>query len=184
VAAGIRRIEALTGDQAIQYLTDKVQVLEQIEELLKNPKDAQKALEDLVKKFRETENLLSEMQHKQLMSLRDQLIQESVSASQVLSRVVQVADADALKTLSFELRKMTKGKIIVLGAIFQDKPMLSVIFSEDVTPDDNLNAVKLIKELSKEIAGGGGGQAFYATAGGKNVAGLDKAIEMAGRMGN
>ena len=184
VAAGIRRIEALTGDQAIQYLTDKVQVLEQIEELLKNPKDPQKALEDLVKKFRETEMLLSEIQHKQLMSLRDQLIQESVSASQVLSRVVKVADADALKTLSFELRKMTKGKIIVLGAILQDKPMLSVIFSEDVTPDDNLNAVKLIKELSKEIAGGGGGQAFYATAGGKNVAGLDKAIEMAGRMGN
>jgi alanyl-tRNA synthetase len=179
VAAGIRRIEALTGHQAIQFLNDKVKILVSLENLLKNPRDPEKALEELLKKSKDTEAQLSAILHQQLMQTRDELIQASESEGKILSRMVKVADADALKSLSFELRKMTKGKIIVLGAILQEKPLLSVIFSEDIHPDDNLNAVKIIKELSKEIAGGGGGQPFYATAGGKNPQGIDKAIAKA-----
>ena len=179
VAAGIRRIEALTGHQAIQFLNDKVKILVSLENLLKNPRDPEKALEELLKKSKDTEAQLSAILHQQLMQTRDELIQASESEGKILSRMVKVADADALKSLSFELRKMTKGKIIVLGAILQEKPLLSVIFSEDIHPDDNLNAVKIIKELSKEIAGGGGGQPFYATAGGKNPQGIEKAIAKA-----
>jgi alanyl-tRNA synthetase len=171
-AAGIRRIEALTGDTAIAYLEDRNSKLRNLESLLKNPKDSEKALEELLLQQKETEKVLEDIQHRQLMSLRDDLIQQSKSGGAELKALVQVANADALKTLSFELRKMTQGKTIILGALLQDKPMLSVILSEDVQPDETLNASKIIRELAKAIQGGGGGQDFYATAGGKKAEGL------------
>jgi alanyl-tRNA synthetase len=171
-AAGIRRIEALTGDTAIAYLEDRNSKLRNLESLLKNPKDSEKALEELLLQQKETEKVLEDIQHRQLMSLRDDLIQQSKSGGAELKALVQVANADALKTLSFELRKMTQGKTIILGALLQDKPMLSVILSEDVQPDETLNASKIIRELAKAIHGGGGGQDFYATAGGKKAEGL------------
>lgn len=171
-AAGIRRIEALTGDKAIAYLEDRNSKLRSLESLLKNPKDPEKALEELLIQQKETEKILEDIQHRQLMSLRDDLIQQAKSGGAELKALVQVANADALKTLSFELRKMTQGKTIILGALLQDKPMLSVILSEDIQPDDTRNASKIIRELSKAIQGGGGGQDFYATAGGKKAEGL------------
>jgi alanyl-tRNA synthetase len=171
-AAGIRRIEALTGDTAIAYLEDRNSKLRNLESLLKNPKDSEKALEELLLQQKETEKILEDIQHRQLMSLRDDLIQKAKSRGDELKALVQVANADALKTLSFELRKMTQGKTIILGALLQDKPMLSVILSEDIQPDDTRNASKIIRELAKAIQGGGGGQDFYATAGGKKAEGL------------
>jgi alanyl-tRNA synthetase len=95
---------------------------------------------------------------------------------------IEIDNADLLKQLSFELRKMTQQTIIGLGAKVQGKPMLSIIFSEDLTPNEEWNAVQMIKKIAPLIQGGGGGQPFYATAGGKNLTGLDEALNQLKQM--
>ena len=84
-----------------------------------------------------------------------------------------------MKNLSFELKNQIDNLFFLAGAEIDSKAMLSLIVSDNLVKDKNLNATNIIRELSKEIQGGGGGQPFYATAGGKNPAGLSKALEMA-----
>ncbi|MCB0847867.1 MAG: alanine--tRNA ligase, partial [Bacteroidetes bacterium] len=84
--------------------------------------------------------------------------------------------SDDLKSLSFDLKKVTENTLIVLGAVINEKPLLSVIMSDDLAEANRFHAGQMVKELAREIQGGGGGQPFYATAGGKNVDGLAAAL--------
>ena len=86
---------------------------------------------------------------------------------------------DAIKNLSFELKNQVDNLFFLAGAEIDGKPMLSLILSDNLVKEKNLNATNIIRELAKEIQGGGGGQPFYATAGGKNSAGLEVAIRRA-----
>ena len=90
---------------------------------------------------------------------------------------MELDSSDDLKQLSFELRKHTSQTLIVLGAVVKDKPLLSIIQSEDLAEKNTYHAGNMVRTLAKEIQGGGGGQPFYATAGGRNVAGLDQALQ-------
>ena len=178
VAAGIRRIEACTGSFALKQVEDQLAILEKIEVLLKNPKQVEKAVQELIESHAKTEKQLQQMQQVQLIQTRDSLISQFQNDA-ILAAEVEVADADSLKHLSFDLRKMTQGKLIVLGALIQGKPLLSVILSEDIEPGKPWVATELIRKLAQSIQGGGGGQPFYATAGGKRPEGLSEAIEIA-----
>ena len=90
---------------------------------------------------------------------------------------IDLNSADAIKNLSFELKGQIENLFLVLGAIVEGKPSLTVMLSDNLVKEKNLHAGNIVKELAKEINGGGGGQPFYATAGGTNADGLSKAIE-------
>jgi alanyl-tRNA synthetase len=88
-------------------------------------------------------------------------------------------DADSIKNIGFKLKKENDNLFMVLGSAINGKAMLTVIISDDLIKERDLDASKIIRELATEIQGGGGGQPFYATAGGKNVDGIDSALEKA-----
>lgn len=180
ISAGVRRIEAVTSDGAVAYFENKVATLSRISELLKNPQDAVKALEQLLDHQKKQEKALERLQLAQVAQTKRGLLGKvrDLGSVQLLSEVVEVPGADALKSLSFELRKELKNTVIVLGTVSDEKPLLSVILTEDLD-QGAYNAGKLVGALAKEIGGGGGGQAFYASAGGKNPAGIGNAVALA-----
>lgn len=181
VAAGIRRIEALTGEAAIHYLRSQEEILEKIKQLLKGTQQPLKAIEELLIERDQLNKELQEIRASQLMDIRDALrskVQE-INDLNVIIEQVDVAQPEDLRTLSFELKKAMENAVIILGANIKGKPQLSVMLADEVVADRNLNASTLVRELAREIQGGGGGQPFFATAGGKDPEGIVRALNKA-----
>ena len=103
----------------------------------------------------------------------------SKESTNQLIELITISSADQLKNLSFQLKTEVENLFCVLGCELNGKPMLSVIISDNLVTDKKLHAGNIVKDLAKEIEGGGGGQPFYATAGGNNLSGLSKALEKA-----
>lgn len=179
VAAGIRRVEAYTGEKALDYFNEKLQTLEKITEILKTPNNPDKAVEELVNKTKKLEKELQQVNAEKVGRLRQELIQKSVESGniKVIREVVSLSSGDDLKQLSFALKQSTQNTLVVLGAIVNNKPLLSVILSDDLAKENRFHAGDMVRTLAREIKGGGGGQPFYATAGGKDVNGLKNALE-------
>ena len=180
VAAGIRRIEAITGEAALKYFEDQNQLLEQVHSLMKNPQDLPKAVTQL-----QTENLILKKELNELRKLKSQILaQEAQTEIQqhkgiaFLAKVVDL-DAQAIKDLAFELGKNRDDLFVVLGSAKDDKPILSCYISKKLVKDKSMDAGNIVRELGKFIQGGGGGQPFFATAGGKNSAGIPQALKAA-----
>ncbi|MBP6533408.1 MAG: alanine--tRNA ligase, partial [Bacteroidia bacterium] len=182
VAAGVRRIEAITADKADSYFEEQQLQLNSIKELLKNPKDLVQRIQGLLDENTALQEQINVFVNEKTQVIKKELIGKikSVNGINFLSEKVELPTADALKNLSFELKNQIDNLFFLAGAEIDGKAMLSLIVSDNLVKDKNLNATNIIRELSKEIQGGGGGQPFYATAGGKNPAGLSKALEMAG----
>lgn len=178
-AAGIRRVECVTSDGAWAYLEQHLHQLRHISALLKQPRQIEKAVEDLLEKNAALERQIAQINAEKVQQLKHDLKAKAKSVGGILliNEVVSLNDAADLKNLSFELKQITQNTLIVLGANIADKPQLSIIMSEDLADSKQYDAGKLVRELAKEIQGGGGGQPFYATAGGKNAEGLKKAVE-------
>jgi alanyl-tRNA synthetase len=183
VAAGVRRIEAQTNEAALERLREQQRLVGRLSSLLKSPKDIERSVSDLLDQQRELQTRYERLRGGLLMAERDKLVANAsaMSGRQVVVANVEVDSADELKTLSFELRKALPAAAVVLGAVVADKPLLSVILADSLTvaQGGSLDAVKLIKEIAAHIQGGGGGQAFYATAGGKRAEGLSAALDQA-----
>ncbi|MEL6673105.1 MAG: alanine--tRNA ligase [Bacteroidota bacterium] len=179
VAAGIRRIEAYTGDRAFTFLNDKLESLNRIAEVMKAPADLEKAIQDLAEKSRELEKTVQKLQAEKVTQLKGDLLSQAESAGdiQVIRKVVELPSAAELKNLSFALKNETQNTLILLAANIQGKPLLSLIQSDDLAEKGTYHAGNMVRELAKEIKGGGGGQPFYATAGGKEVAGLGNTLD-------
>ncbi|MEL7064544.1 MAG: DHHA1 domain-containing protein, partial [Bacteroidota bacterium] len=179
VAAGIRRVEAYTADHAFTYLTEKADKFDRMGALLKNTKDPEKALNDLTNKAKELEKQIQQLSAEKVGRLKDELKNKATALGdiQVIREKVSVGTSDDLKRLSYDLSKVTENTLIVLGAVIKEKPLLSVIMSNDLAEKKAYHAGNMVRELAKEIKGGGGGQPFYATAGGKDVQGLEKAFK-------
>lgn len=180
VAAGVRRIEAITADRAEQYVDQELELLAQIKELLKSPKDPKKAIQSLIDEKNELQKKIDELNQQQGSALKADLIKaaQENNGIKVITQIINVPDANVLKQLSFELKNEVPNLIAVLAANMNEKPMLSVIMDDELVKTHGLNAGEMVHAMAKEIQGGGGGQPFYATAGGKNVAGLPKALEV------
>ena len=185
VAAGIRRIEALTGkacEEAIYNLQDTIVSLKG---LFNNAKD----LEGVIKKYiDEHDSLKKDVEKFQAQAVertKEKLVANAkeVNGTKVVTAVLPMDPASA-KDLAFKVREaLPENLVCVIGTIHNDKPMLSVMFSDDMVKEHNLNAGKMIREAAKLMQGGGGGQPHYAQAGGKDKDGLnaavDKVIELA-----
>ena len=177
VAAGIRRIEAITGETAINYFKEKEALLDEINSLLKNPKDVVKQVAETLannqKLTKEIEKFQAEKAKNIKTSLKDKI--QTIGNISFLGESVEL-DGGSIKDILFQLKGEQENFVGVLGGKNDDKCTLSIIISESVVSDLKLDAGKIIREVSKHIQGGGGGQAFFATAGGKNVQGLPLAI--------
>lgn len=185
VAAGIRRIEALTGkasEEAIYGLQDTIVALKG---LFNNAKD----LEGVIRKYIDEHDALKKdvekFQAQAVERTKEKLVANAkvVNGVNVVTAVLPMEPA-AAKDLVFKVREaLPENLVCVVGSVSNDKPMLSVMFSDDMVKDHNLNAGKMIREAAKLIQGGGGGQPHYAQAGGKNKDGLsaavDKVVELA-----
>ena len=178
VAAGIRRIEAITGDAAMSYYKDKAAQLEQIEALLKKPADMVKAIEELQQKNTALGKEIEKFAKLQAQALKNELKIEvqNKDGLHFLFKEIQT-DAASAKDILFQLRQEFAPFVGVLAHKDADKCGLTVIIDEALAAQNNWNAAQWIREVSPLIQGGGGGQAAFATAGGKNPAGLDAALQ-------
>jgi alanyl-tRNA synthetase len=181
VAAGVRRMEAITSVKAEEYVNQQIMLVAQLKELLKNPKDLAKSVQALLEQNSDLGKQLESLLKDKVKQLKVELLTKvkPVNGVNFISEKISLDSADAIKDLSFELRNEVKDLFMVLGAEVKGKPSLSVIISDNLVADKKLNASNIVRELAKEIQGGGGGQPFYATAGGTDLSGLDKALEKA-----
>ena len=180
VAAGIRRIEAITGDAVKTYFTQQETDLDAIKETLKKPQDTLKAVvslqDDNAKLRKQIEQLLKEKAKGLKGALASQL--QEINGVKFLATQVDL-NAEGAKDLAYELGTLATNLFLVLATAEDDKPMLSCYISKELVAEKNLNAGTVVRELGKYIQGGGGGQPFFATAGGKNLAGIMEALEKA-----
>ncbi|MFC4738955.1 alanine--tRNA ligase [Flavobacterium ponti] len=180
VAAGIRRIEAITGDAVKDYFANQENTLAEIKETLKNPQDTIKAvvsLQDENAKLKKQVELLLKEKAKGLKGDLAAQIKE-VNGVKFLATQVDL-DANGAKDLAYELGNNETNLFLVLATVTDDKPMLTCYISKELVEAKGLNAGQVVRELGKYIQGGGGGQPFFATAGGKNVTGIKEALEKA-----
>jgi alanyl-tRNA synthetase len=183
VAAGVRRVEAITAVAAEEFVNTQQNTVNSIKELLK-AKDPVKSVEQLLHDKADLLKRLEVLESEKTQVVKAQVKQylQAQNGLNVLVAQVDVPNAEQLKNLSFQLKQETGNLFCVLGAIIDGKPLLSVMISENLVKEKNLHAGNIVKELAKEIQGGGGGQPFYATAGGTQVEGLKVALEKAKRL--
>jgi alanyl-tRNA synthetase len=180
VAAGIRRIEAITGEAVKDFFTQQENALASIAATLKNPQDTLKAVvslqEDNAKLKKQIEQLLKEKAKNLKGELASQI--QEINGVKFLATQVDL-NPESAKDLAYELGTLGTNVFLVLATADDDKPMLTCYISKELVTEKNLNAGTVVRELGKYIQGGGGGQPFFATAGGKNVAGIKEALENA-----
>jgi alanyl-tRNA synthetase len=180
VAAGIRRIEAITSDAVKEYFFDSNQSLEDIKEVLGNAQDPIKAVSSLQQENAELKKQVAQLLKEKAKNLKEDLAQElqEVNGVQFLAKQIDL-DAAGIKDLSFEMGQNQNNLFLLFGTEQKGKALLSCYISKELVISKNLNAGAIVRELGKHIQGSGGGQPFFATAGGKNPAGIGEALEQA-----
>jgi alanyl-tRNA synthetase len=180
VAAGIRRIEAITGDAVRTYFNESLSELEAVKQQLGNQKNVVTSVEQLISENQELKKQIESFKKEKALSVASDLEAafESINGVQFLAQELEL-DAAAIKDLSFKLAADKKDAFILFGANNDGKALLSCYISKELVEAKGLNAGTIVRELGKFIQGGGGGQAFFATAGGKNPQGIAKALEEA-----
>lgn len=180
VAAGVRRIEAVSGEAADKLVAAAFAEISTIRGLLKNQKDLPKALENLQSENSTLGKRIESLEARQLVVLRNELLQkdEIINNVSFIGQIVEVPNADALKKLCTDLKNTLHDHLVVFCANIGGKANVAIGISETVATAKNLDAVKIIKEVvSPLIKGGGGGQKMLATAGGQEVGGFAEVIE-------
>jgi len=178
VAAGVRRIEAITSVTAENYFKEKAEKLDAIALTLKNPKDIIKAVEDLQAKNNQLTKEIEQLQKEKAIAVKGELKNKIVALDGVnfLGTVIPL-DGGSIKDILFQLKGEVDNFFGVIGGNEGDKCTISIIAADSVISSKGINAGNLVREVSKHIQGGGGGQPFFATAGGKNPSGLEAAIK-------
>ncbi|GAB4409489.1 MAG: alanine--tRNA ligase [Microscillaceae bacterium] len=180
-SAGVRRIEALASEAAQAYVQGQLQILDDIREMLRQPRDIKKAIHDLLEERSQLQKQIEQFALQQVQALKNELLEQVVAQKdlQFLAALVKVPSAEALKQLAFDLKAQVPRLFAVLGADIAGKPQIAVMIAEELVQEKGYHAGNLVKTLAQEIKGGGGGQPFFATAGGKEVSGLSRVMEKA-----
>ncbi len=180
-SAGVRRIEAITAEKVEQYINEQLAIINQLNTLLKNPKDLLKAVENLIEEKNALQKEIEKYQAKEIQAVKSELLKSIQTQGEInfLAREVSVPSVEGLRQISFELKNQVPNLFLVLAANVEGKPQISVMIADNLVKDKGLDASKIVRELAKEVQGGGGGQPFFATAGGKDVSGLKRVVEKA-----
>jgi alanyl-tRNA synthetase len=182
VAAGVRRIEAITAEAAEKFIYDQLQLLASLRQELKNAPDPLKAIQDLQSEIKELRHQLEGVEVQKANSIRLNLINgvEMINGIKTVSSVVDINDQKLLKTLIYQLgQELGEQSFLLLGSKEEGRAQLMLFISEDLVKSKKLHAGNIIKELAKSINGGGGGQPFFASAGGTSPEGLQTALNRA-----
>jgi len=180
VAAGIRRIEAITGEAVKDFFAQQENALASIKEALKNPQDTLKAVVSLQDENAKLKKQIEQLLKEKAKNLKGELATQLQEVNGIKFLATQVdLNAEGAKDLAYELGNLGTNLFLVLATAEDDKPMLTCYISKELVAEKNLNAGQVVRELGKYIQGGGGGQPFFATAGGKNVAGIHEALAKA-----
>ena len=181
VAAGIRRIEAVTAIKSEEFFDNQIATLNEVKALLKNNKDVVKSLSNLVEENNDLQKQLQSLLKEKAQTIKQSLLLkvENKNGINVIIEKITFDSAEEIKNILFEIRNQVENCVCILGAEVKGKPSISVIIDDNLVKDKNLNAGNIIRDLAKEINGGGGGQPFYAQAGGSKLEGLSSAIEKA-----
>tara|TARA_R110002167_G_scaffold12084_8_gene51856 strand:- start:392 stop:3007 length:2616 start_codon:yes stop_codon:yes gene_type:complete len=179
VAAGIRRIEAITGDAVKDFHIDNDMLLTKIKDVLGNTQDPVKSVSGLQEENSNLKKQVAELLKDKAKNLKGDLLSElkEVNGIQFLAKKIDL-DASGIKDLSFEMGNQKDNLFLLFGSEQNGKALLSCYISKELVASKNLNAGTIVRELGKYIQGGGGGQPFFATAGGKNPGGIDEALTM------
>lgn len=181
ISAGVRRIEAITGVKAEEFLYNQVDSIKEVKQILGNPANllqgASKLVEENENLRKEIESFMREKLHSIKADLKASV--ECKNGINIIAKKIDIASPDAIKDLAYQLKNEIENLFLVLGSTSEGKALLTVMIDETLVESKKLNASTIIREAAKEIQGGGGGQPFYATAGGKNPTGLDAAINKA-----
>ena len=181
VAAGVRRIEAITAENAQEYIRSEMALLEDIRDLLKHPRDLVGSVKTLAEERHALEKKLEAIHIERANQLKDELAkkaQKTNGHTEIIEKIA-VPNADALKNIAYALRNQFDDLLLVLAADVDNKPQVAVMIGERLMQSNKFHAGNMVKELAREIEGGGGGQPFFATAGGKNLNGLNAVLEKA-----
>lgn len=179
VAAGIRRIEAKTGKECEQLLYDLEDGMRAIKELFNNAKDLKGVIEKYIEEHDAMKKSIDKFQAEAVERAKDKLVEKAriVNGVKVITGVLPIRP-DAAKDLAFKIRAaVPEHSLCVVGSVYENRPTLTVMMTDDLVSEHNLNAGKIIREAAKLIQGGGGGQPHFATAGGKNADGLSAAVD-------
>lgn len=180
VAAGIRRIEAITGEAVKDFFAQQENALASIKETLKNPQDTLKAVVSLQDENAKLKKQIEQLLKEKAKNLKGELATQLQELNGIKFLATQVdLNAEGAKDLAYELGNLGTNLFLVLATAEDEKPMLTCYISKELVAEKNLNAGQVVRELGKYIQGGGGGQPFFATAGGKNAAGIQDALAKA-----
>ncbi|UCH15073.1 MAG: alanine--tRNA ligase [Bacteroidales bacterium] len=181
IAAGIRRIEAISGTKAEEYINNQSRILKKINELLKYPQDLEKSVKSLIDENAALQKDIEQIKRTKVRNLKSELINKikKVKNVNLIAEKIDINSADAIRDLAFQLRRKVENLYMVVGANLDGKANITIMISDNLVKDKNLNASQIIKDIAKEINGGGGGQPFFATAGGNDPGGIDRAIKKA-----
>ena len=181
VAAGIRRIEAITSIKAEEFFDNQSKLIEEFKTILKNPKDLIKSVSNLIDQNNELQKQINFFYKEKASELKKEIILKIDKRGEInfVVHFIKFDSAEEIKNLLFELKNEVPNLFCVLAAEVLGKPSISVIINDNLVKNNNLNANNIVRDLAKEINGGGGGQAFYAQAGGSNISGLNSVIEKA-----
>ena len=179
VAAGVRRIEAITSVEAEAYLNSKLEELDKIKSLFKSPVDTVKQVQDVLDQNKKLLKQLEELKAKSALNIKGDLVQGALDFDgyKIVKHKLSGFDSKTAKTLAYNVLGDLGEGLVMFGLENDDKPQLLIAISESLTKDKGLHAGNLIRGLAQHIKGGGGGQPFFATAGGKDVSGLDDALD-------
>jgi len=181
ISAGVRRIEAITADRAEEFVKKHMDELAEVKAVLNNTQNLKKSVEDLVAQNSRLQKQIEEFERKAASGIKQELKNkiQIINGVNVIAEVIQLDSAQAVKDLAFQLKGEVENLFLALGSAIGGKPSISVMIAENLVAEKGLNAGAVVREAAKEMRGGGGGQAFYATAGGKDLSGLSAAVEKA-----
>ncbi len=182
IAAGVRRIEAMAGCKAEEFVNNELNTFNEIKERFKNPKDILKSIETLQDEKNELQKKLERMEARNLVEIRNQLLQETETINEItfIGKQLEVSNADGLRKICVDLKNEIKGKYVVcLTANIDGKAHVAISIEEHLAKEKTISAVEIIKEkIAPMIKGGGGGNATLATAGGQDIGKLKEVMEV------
>lgn len=183
IAAGIRRIEAITADKAEDFFFKQINILNEIKTRFKNSKNITKSIDNVLIENNKLQKEINKLNKEKAQGVKKDIIKniQKINNINFIAEKVPL-DTQTVKDLAFDIKNSVDNLFLLLGNENGEKANITIIISENLIKEKGLNAGNIIKVLAKEINGGGGGQPHFATAGGKNPAGLSKAFEKAGEI--
>jgi len=181
IAAGIRRIQAYTSRKAEEYINELIGILKDVSAMLDDPKDVKQTIASLREHNSELNKKVEEFNKHEVKRIKNNLKDKIVERSGInfISEIISADSPDIVKDLAYQMRGEVDNLFLVLGAEIYNKAHLTIMLSDNLVKERGMNASKIISQIAKEIEGGGGGQPFYATAGGKKPDAIRKALEKA-----